>query len=505
MPAALSRLRLFFARHGLVVLLMVLALAARLQDLDDLPLDFHPTRQLFAALKARGLYAQHAPSIPDWQRNLAAQQLQQTSIIEPPLMETLTAWTYTLLGRDDLRVPRVYAILAWVLGGAALYALARQQTGPAGGVTAAAFYLFLPYGIIASRSFQPDPLMVALTAAFLWAGWRWLERRTWTWAAVAGALGGLAIFVKLIAAFFVGGAFAGLALGAIGWKKALRDKQLWLAGGLVILPAAVYLAWGLWAAGYLGQQMGGRFIPSLLLDPLFYLRWEDKINQVVGHLPMALGFLGAWMFTPKPARALALGLWGGYGLYGLVFNYHNSTHDYYQLPLILVVALSLAPLGQALSDTWRAQWRGRWAQALMVGLLIFVLLAVSYDARRTLRRVDYRPLAGDYAALGAQIATLSGRDAVVALTDDYGYSLAYWAWLNAAVWPAQSDLVYYQMLRGDQAPNFATLFQTLAAGKAFFVISDFEELSRQPELAAYLQTHYPVFVQTPFFVVYDLR
>ena len=40
---------------GLVVLLLVLGLAIRLYDLSDLPLDFHPTRQLLSHLKARGM------------------------------------------------------------------------------------------------------------------------------------------------------------------------------------------------------------------------------------------------------------------------------------------------------------------------------------------------------------------------------------------------------------------------------------------------------------------
>lgn len=485
--------------------MLVLALAVRLQDLDDLPLDFHPTRQLFAALKARGIYYQAAPGIPDWQRDLAVRQWQGMATIEPPLLENLTAWGYALIGRDDFAVARVISALAWTLGGLALYALARHLTTPAGGVTAAAFYLFVPYGIIASRSFQPDPLMVGVMAAFLWAWWNWFERRTWAWAVTAGLLGGAAVLIKSIAIFFVAGAFVGLALGAIGWKKALRDGQVWLTGGLVALPASAYTVYGLAVAGYLGQQFGGRFIPAYLTDPLFYLRWEDKINIVVGHLPLALALLGAWMFTHKPARAMALGLWGGYALYGLIFNYHTSTHDYYQLPLIAVAALSLAPLGAALARAWRAQWTSRWGQALMVILLVFVLLAVSYDARRTLRRADYRPLAGQYAALGEQITGLGGRDAVLALTDDYGYSLSYWAWLNADVWPAVSDLAYYQMLRGDQPQSFEALFETLAAGNAFFVVSDFEELARQPELKAYLIANYPVFAQTPGFVVYDLR
>ena len=61
--------RSFFASSRLlltctVILLFGLGLAVRLFDVTDLPLDFHPTRQLLSALKARGMYDQTAPGIP---------------------------------------------------------------------------------------------------------------------------------------------------------------------------------------------------------------------------------------------------------------------------------------------------------------------------------------------------------------------------------------------------------------------------------------------------------
>jgi len=56
---------------------------------------------------------------------------------------------------------------------------------------ALAFYLFLPFGIIASRSFQPDPLMVSLLIWFLWALERWSRFHTWKAAFLAGLLGGV--------------------------------------------------------------------------------------------------------------------------------------------------------------------------------------------------------------------------------------------------------------------------------------------------------------------------
>ncbi len=52
------------------------ALGIRLYDLNDLPLDFHPARQLQSMLKARGMFLDNnAPAqTPPWQRQMAVAQ-----------------------------------------------------------------------------------------------------------------------------------------------------------------------------------------------------------------------------------------------------------------------------------------------------------------------------------------------------------------------------------------------------------------------------------------------
>ncbi|MFZ5820334.1 MAG: glycosyltransferase family 39 protein, partial [Chloroflexota bacterium] len=174
----------FWGKPRLVTLLVILAFALglgiRLFDLTDLPLDFNPTRQLFSAIKARGMYYQYADGVPDWQREMAVAQWQAKADVEPPVIETLTAGLYLLFG-EHVWFGRLIASLSWLLGGLALYALARRIASADGALVALLYYLFLDFGVIASRSFQPDPLMVGLTLAALWAFERWLDARAWKW------------------------------------------------------------------------------------------------------------------------------------------------------------------------------------------------------------------------------------------------------------------------------------------------------------------------------------
>ena len=168
--------RSFFApRWFLIATLVVLfglGLAIRLYDLTNLPLDFHPTRQLLSALKARGMYYQTAPNVPDWQRQMALQQWRTRAEVEPEVVEHLVAFTYQFTG-EQLWVARIYSSLFWTIGGIFLFFLIRDLISTDGAVIATAYYLFFPDAIIAIRAFHPDPLLVLLIIAFWWAFHFW--------------------------------------------------------------------------------------------------------------------------------------------------------------------------------------------------------------------------------------------------------------------------------------------------------------------------------------------
>src|SRR5512146_3434805 len=97
-PSFFARSRLMAAATLLV--LFGLGLAIRLYDLTDLPLDFHPTRQMLAALKARGMYLQSSLTVPDWQRKMAVEQWKTKSEVEPETFEHLVAFTYRFTGEQ---------------------------------------------------------------------------------------------------------------------------------------------------------------------------------------------------------------------------------------------------------------------------------------------------------------------------------------------------------------------------------------------------------------------
>ena len=475
----------------LLALLFAAGVFLRFTDLSAPLLDFHPTRQLFGAIKARGLYYQTLPDAPAWQKDLSLRQYSGEATIEPPILEHLAANLYTRFG-EQTGIPRAFSAFCWLLGGLFLFLLAKNLSdSPAAAACSLAFYLLLPYAVTASRAFQPDPLMVMFILLFWWSMENWGRDPGWKWTLLAGISGGLAIFVKFPAAFFVLGGALGVILAHMGLLKAIRRPQTWAMALLGLLPPAAYLYYGLYMDGFLGQQFDSRFYPELWGSPIFYLRWFLKVENIASVLWIALAICGWLLFASKPMKIFLAGLWTAYFVYGLTFAHHISSHDYYSLPLIPILALGLAPLAaQILPIFFERVNFSRLLQLVTLALLLGSLALTSISQYLQQRNNDFRPQAAFWAQVGDAIGHQPG---VLALTSDYGYPLAYYGWQNSDPWPLAPDI-----------SNFDETFTHLSAGKTYFLITDFDEYERQPQLQERLTKNYPVLAQGRGFIVFDL-
>jgi hypothetical protein len=235
----------------------------------------------------------------------------------------------------------------------------------------------------------------------------------------------------------------------------------------------------------------------LLASPLFYIQWQTKAASVAGGIGIMLGLLGVFIVRERGARAFLSGLWGSYLVFGLSFDYHISTHDYYSLPLIAIVATSLAPLGDWFFTRLREAEPG-WVRGVLFVVLLYGIFSTVWDVRNEMKFVDYRPQEATWIEIGH---VLQG-GSIEALTQDYGTRLAYWGWRNAEIWPSSGDL-YQASVRGN-TPIIDKLFDEVAASKAYFLVTDFDDFEKQPELKARL-ADYPVVEQGEGYLIYDLQ
>jgi hypothetical protein len=271
--------------------------------------------------------------------------------------------------------------------------------------------------------------------------------------------------------------------------------------GLAALPLVLFLLYGLVWTQRMAGQFSLRFFPSLWGRPSFYWLWLQKMDQTAGLAWVALAVCGVALIGDSRLRSVLLGAWAGYFVYGWVFAYHVTTHDYYHLPLLGLTAISLAAVVQRLFAALAAVPELGRVKAAGLVLLVGVVLCLfgSANTLYTLRKTDYRPQAVFWAQVGQQIGP---NERVLALTQDYGYPLVYWGWRNCEIWLSAGDFEY-RALAGNSI-DVAELFAESVKQADVFLVTDFEEWQRQPELQQLLGAH-RARVQSDAVYIFDLK
>lgn len=475
-----------------------LGLVVRFYDLLDAPLDFHPTRQLHSAVIARGIYYKTLDEAPAWQTEMAQVQRNAEGLIEPQLMENLAALSYKILGRESLWVPRVWSILFWMTGGIFLLIIMRQLSSLKAAAGALSIYLLWPYTSIASRAFQPEPLMTMAILAGLWASLIWMRKKTWLWAVLAGLFCGLAIYIKSVAVFFLAPPLTVLVLTNTEWKDMLKSRQLWVIALLAVLPFLLFTLNGIYGNGLLAGQFSLRFFPQRWIDPVFYLQWLSELNKIYTLTFLLLCILGILLFSKKRFRGFLLGIVAGYVLYGFVFSYHITTHDYYHIPLIIPVSIGFGLLMQGLLA--KTVLPKRTAKTILALMLFFLICWHAWQVRSELKKVNYQAEVSFWEAKGEQL----GHDKkVIGLLSDYGYPLSYWGWMNVTAWPSSADLAL-RALAGNVIDETLNIEKDLS-GQDYFVVTEMEEVKLHPELFTYLSGHFLKIEASQKAIIYDLN
>lgn len=501
--APLSRLQLWS-----VVFILLLALGGllRLIDITDPPLDFHPSRQLRNSLVARDIYYSALPSATSEQRQLSSQFADTVGKYEPPIIESIVAYSYFLTGGENIAIARVWSTLFWLIAGVFLFDLMRRVASPWAALIALAYYFVLPFSVQASRSFQPDPLMTSAFVVGVYFLYRWSEdssprlsgeglgvRSTWKWAILAGVFLGFATLVKVVIAFLVGAAAISLVLFTLKWNF-WKSKQVWTMAAIMVIPSLIYYVFMIH-----GRSTEYFFAWSVALEKLitstdFYTKWLAFLGVLFGLTIIFLSIAGA-LIAPPRMRWLLVSLWIGYVLYGLTLPFQMYTHSYYHIQLIPVLVLGLAVVLNPLVEY--VTKLGGVGRAGFIALVIAVVGYQAYAARSVLVAEDFHHEPAFWNSVGEAIPT-DGK--VIALTQDYGYRLMLYGWRQVDLWPLATGLSETR----NPGKDFADDFTDLTADKDYFLVTAFGQLDKQPSLKKILD-EYPIAAQGDGYVLYDLR
>jgi len=483
---------------AVLVVLIIAGFAVRLIDLKDAPLDFHPTRQLKGAIIARNLYLRinpgANPEIVEFATNPALFDL--VGRLEPPITEAFVVLGYLIIGKEVLWVSRIVTALFWCLGGVGLYLLVKMLTSKDAGLICLGFYLFNPFGVIGSRSFQPESLMIASMIWALYFFIRWLDEGSWKAALAVGLMSGFSILVKPTPAFFLSAVYLLLLITSDGFLSALKNKQVWLIAALTIFfPLVYFTVFNPGAGGFLDSLW--KDIVNIIPTSRYFLGWGSIITDVIPFAVLIFAFAST-LLSEKRGRYLSIGLWVGYVIFGLFLPYHIHTHDYYSLILVPVSAIALAKVAQIVAEFASSRER-----IWKIGLVLLAVLAVLYptwNVYKTLNDKDYRGEPSGWARLSEAIPADAS---VIALTHNYGENVAYYSNRLVSLWPSNSEVDFHALSENGIPIDFDTYFNQKVAPFEFFLVTLFGEFNAQPMLMEKL-SEFQVHAEGPGFIVYDL-
>jgi hypothetical protein len=261
--------------------------------------------------------------------------------------------------------------------------------------------------------------------------------------------------------------------------------------------------------------------PRLLLQSVFWSGWLDMIKAVLrppffgdraALLVLVVAASAVLLSRTRTQRAVLLSLWGGYVLFGLTVDNYVSTHDYYSLPLIPIVALSLAVVAGALVDRLRGPLSRHFVQVAAAALAAVAVGGVLAAKGANLGLPQANTLADrripEYEHVG-RLVNHSSRVLLLGSAGAWEYG-----WIAGRYWPGQSDLSWERVedrlppMNADQ--RFRTTDErywpavgTMHPRPRFFVVTEPMELVEQPDLCVLL-SDFRVVAAGPDYMIFDL-
>lgn len=482
--------------------IFLLAFAIRLYHIGSPPLDFEPERQYHSFILARNYFLQNFDSAPEWRKKLWQQIAAEEYVREPPILEHAIAGIYQITGKEEFWIARLLSAIFWLAGGWVLFRLLKNPVGAEGAAFALVFYLFNPFGIVASRAFMPDPLMILIALLAISFLVRYQSHASRSSLLLSAVCTGLASLIKPFCLIPLLTTFIIVTLETHRKNmKSMITSGLWFLAivGIVTLP--YYLSGLLPANGFLRGYSSVSIMPRLWFRPYFWGGWFDLIRMTTGYIPFILGLIGILLTNKGILRSLLLGLWVGYLLFCLLFTYHIHTHDYYHLILIPIIAMSLAPIGSAVFNAIKNEPLLQW---LFVGILIFGAAASVHETRARWKAVQNYIQAEVSTAVEIGEALNHNSD-VISLASYYAKPLKYHAEIGGKRWPYTYDFRANEIIGLENESTEKRLQEDLKLYPLkYFVVSDMEEFNRQQELKKLLYDNFPVFKETKNYVIFSL-
>jgi hypothetical protein len=483
------------------VCLFSMFLFATLLRLDEIKAPGHLLdREYTSAIIARAYYFGNNERVEHWRRDIAVTVKNQQPILEPPLVEYLVSLIYRLMGREEIFFSRYLTIAFWMIGGIFIYLITRKLLSIDHAVVATAYYLFVPMGIIISRSFQPDSLMMMLFLISLYAFVLYFEKPSPRRLLLAAGFTGITLLLRPLVIYAIFCAFLALSLYQNKTWKKIIDVPFIIFSALSLLPSLIYYGYGILFAGFMRWKVSSSFMPYLLVKKDFWLGWSDVVINVAKFTPLLLAILGFFLLGNRKVQYLMIGLVVGFMLFTVTFTYHIHTHPYYHIQLFPVIGICASSIivhaGKSIIQSMRSMGKLWWVP-------IFVaLLSIPYVVYREVRSSLYQVHMEDPAAAREIGVLIHHSSRAVYVANYYGVPLEYYGEFGGAPWPVRVEDEFYRQ-PGAQELTVRQRIDALGFTPEYFVITNFPLFFRiHQDLQAYLAKNCSLYVHQDAYWIY---
>jgi hypothetical protein len=478
--------------------LLVIFLLATYVRLDDIKAPGHLLdREYTSAIFARAYYFTDNNDIETWRRDIAVTTKNQQPVLEPPLVEYLVSLMYRVIGREEIFYSRYLTNAFWLIGGVFMYLIARKLLSPGAALIATGYYLFVPMGVIISRSFQPDSLMMLLFLMNLYWIIIYFDSPSTNRLLVTSAISGITLLLRPLVVFAIFGAFLALSIQQNrNWKIIIKTRWV-VFSSISLLPAVIYYGYGIVFAGFMRWKISTSFMPYLLTKKDFWLGWFELGVDVIGLALLLLAIVGFFCIQNKNAQYLVVGLAASYVIFGIAFTYHIHTHPYYHIQLIPVIGLCISPVIIGIVDSLRQLPGKTWLLPISA-----VLLIALYFSYREVHNSLYQDHMEDpaFAHEIGEIVHHSPR--TVFVSNYYGVPLEYYGEFGGAPWPVRIEDAFYRRT-GERELSVQERMEGLGFIPEYFVITNFDLYNRKhQDLQAYLMNNCSLLRKTEAYLIY---
>lgn len=373
---------------------------------------------------------------------------------------------------------RLVTIFASLLTAYFLFLIANKQLNLWGGLLAAFFYLFIPFNIFFTRVILPDPLGVMFSVASIWFFIKFIEKDKIAILILSSSFFAMSLLIKPYLAFYLI-PIVYLAIDKYGLKNLIKNKKVFkylIVFTLVsFLPFVFYRIWesqfpeGIPFYKWAFNGNGIRFKPSFWYW-IFGQRLSHLILGGLGVIPFVFGVLN----TKNKNLFVNFCLLGGF-LYVVFVATANVMHDYYQIPIIPVVSLSLA---SGFLFLWNSEIFNRVLSRSVLVVSVFVMLITGWN----LIKDNYNINHPEIIEAGKRVDEITPKDAIIVAP--YNGDTAFLYQTKRSGWPAIDD----------------SIDNIIDKGASYFVSVNFSDKD-----TIFVSSRFKIIEKTEKYIIVDLK